>query len=88
MGLAIRPPGDDLIREIKALRREVNALNRVPSGLNSIGIQFLRPAVKAGTPSDADYTTPPPVGTVVVDTTGSKLWVRTATSTWKSVGIA
>ena len=38
---------------------------------------------KAGTPTDADFTTAPPVGSMVVDTTANKLWVRTAAATWK-----
>lgn len=41
---------------------------------------------KAGTPTDADFTTTPPVGTIVVDTTG-KIWARTAAATWKGVTV-
>jgi hypothetical protein len=44
--------------------------------------------VKAGTPSDADWAVAPPVGTLVVDTTGNKIWARTAAATWKGVAIA
>lgn len=44
--------------------------------------------VKAGTPSDADWAVAPPVGTLVVDTSASKLWARTAAATWKGVVIA
>lgn len=44
--------------------------------------------VKAGTPTDADWLTTPPVGTIVVDTTGNKIWVRTAAATWKGVVVA
>lgn len=38
---------------------------------------------KAGIPSDADYSTPPVVGTLVIDTTNDRLYVKTAASTWK-----
>jgi len=43
---------------------------------------------KAGTPSDADFTTAPPTGTIVVDTTANKIWVRTGAATWKGVVVA
>jgi hypothetical protein len=43
--------------------------------------------VKAGTPADADWHNAPPSGTLVVDTTGSKLWVRVG-ATWKSTALA
>lgn len=43
---------------------------------------------KAGTPTDADWAVAPPVGTLVLDTTGSKLWVRTAAATWKAATLA
>jgi hypothetical protein len=43
--------------------------------------------VKAGTPTDADFTTPTN-GILVVDTTGNKIWARTAAATWKGVAIA
>jgi hypothetical protein len=41
---------------------------------------------KAGTPSDADFSTPAS-GMIAVDTTASKIWVRVG-STWKSVAVA
>lgn len=40
--------------------------------------------VKAGTPTDADFQASPPDGTLVVDTSASKLWVRVG-GAWKSV---
>jgi len=43
--------------------------------------------VKAGTPVDTDWSTAPPSGTIVGDSTGSKLWIRLG-STWKSVTVA
>lgn len=46
--------------------------------------------IKAGIPSDADYTTAtmPPIGTIVYDTVNSKIWVRHAAGTWKGVVVA
>ena len=44
--------------------------------------------VKAGAPVDADWAVAPPIGTIVLDTTGNKLWVRTAAATWKGATIA
>lgn len=43
--------------------------------------------VKAGAPVDADWAVAPPDGTIVADSTGSKLWVRVA-GAWKGVAIA
>ncbi len=43
--------------------------------------------VKAGTPSDADFASAPPSGTVVIDTTADKIWVRVG-STWKFITVA
>jgi hypothetical protein len=43
--------------------------------------------VKAGTPVDADWTAAPPDGTLVADSTGSKLWVRVG-GVWKGVVVA
>ena len=40
--------------------------------------------VKAGTFTDADFRATPSSGTMAVDTTASKLWIRFG-STWKSV---
>lgn len=39
--------------------------------------------LKAGAPTDADFWTPPPIGTGVTDTTNNKYWKRTASATWK-----
>lgn len=38
---------------------------------------------KAGIPTDADFRTTPDNGTMVVDTTNSRLYVRVAAATWK-----
>lgn len=43
--------------------------------------------VKAGTPVDADWAAAPPSGTIVVDSTANKLWVRVGT-VWKGVVLA
>jgi hypothetical protein len=43
--------------------------------------------VKAGTPSDADFPAAPPDGTIVPDSSGSKIWVRLG-GTWKGVAVA
>lgn len=43
--------------------------------------------IKAGTPSDADFDSAPPSGTIVIDTTASKIWVRVG-STWKYIAVA
>lgn len=43
--------------------------------------------VKAGAPVDADWAAAPPDGTIVVDSTGSKIWARVG-GAWKSVAIA
>ena len=88
MSRTVHSPDDELLRTIRDLQRRVEVLERMPSGRNSIGIDQLRPAVKAGVPSDADYTTAPPVGSVVIDTTNSRIYVRTAVATWKMVAVA
>ena len=82
------PPDESLVRLIADLERRVRTLERLPSGLNSIGVQHLQPWTKAGAPSDADFVAPPQIGTVVYDTSGSKLWVRHAPGSWKSVAVA
>ncbi len=43
--------------------------------------------VKAGTPTDADFLTVPPDGTIVVDTSASKIWTRVG-GVWKGVAVA
>ncbi len=85
MGQYVRPVEETLQRKIADLERRIAALERVPSGRNSIGIEFIRPAVKAGTPSDADYTaeTMPPIGSDVTDTSANRIWRRTAVGTWR-----
>jgi Collagen triple helix repeat (20 copies) len=43
--------------------------------------------VKAGAPVDADWAVAPPDGTIVADSTGSRLWVRVG-GVWKGVAVA
>lgn len=43
--------------------------------------------VKAGTPTDGDWAANPPDGTIVGDSTGSKIWIRLG-GTWKSIAVA
>jgi hypothetical protein len=38
---------------------------------------------KAGAPSDADFAQDPPIGILVLDTTNSRLYIKTAEDTWK-----
>lgn len=80
----------NVIGEVGTLRDQVNRLQRAPTGQNSIGGLYLLPGKKAGIPSDADYPSSalPPIGTMVYDTTNSKIWVRHAAGTWKGVVVA
>lgn len=43
---------------------------------------------KAGVISDADFTVVPPIGTIGIDTTNLRIYVKTAAATWKSVVVA
>jgi hypothetical protein len=47
----------------------------------------LATAQKAGTPADSDFSSAPPNGTLIVDSTGSKIWARVG-GAWKGVAIA
>lgn len=88
MGEAARPAESEFIARIRALERRVEALERVPSGRQSIGILHLRPSVKAGTPADGDFpNNTPPIGAVVIDTSANRIWVRTAAATWRWVAL-
>lgn len=84
MTVAFRSPDADLVRRIAKLETDLANLNRVPSGATSIGIGFVRPPTKAGTPADSDYQTAPAVGTMVYDTTGSTAWFRAGTNDWRA----
>lgn len=86
----IPDPNAALTATIRDLQARVNRLERGPNGPNSLGLSNILPAKKAGTPSDADYTsaTLPPIGSIVYDTTGSKIWVRQAIGIWRGVVVA
>lgn len=83
MAEAARDPNREWLERIRRLEREVAILRRMPSGRGSIGIDLLKPAVKTGIPSDADYDTAPPIGTRVLDTTNNRLYVRMGPATWR-----
>lgn len=85
MTVPIRPQDDELARSLKKPANDVYSLQRAQ------GSGRPRPVrVKAGIPSDADYTTltMPPIGTIVYDTTNSKIWVRHAAGTWKGIVVS
>lgn len=65
-----------------------NGVAQLKSDHNFQAIDGVATKTKAGTPTDADFTTTPPTGTIVVDTTANKIWVRTAAATWKGVTVA
>lgn len=56
-------------------------------GVGNFTVKGVATLAKAGVPSDADWSSAPPVGTLVVDTTNSRIYARTAAATWKQVGI-
>lgn len=85
MTVPIRPVETEQTRVVNALKQQSYSQQR------ATGSGRPRPnRVKAGPPSDADYTTltMPPIGTIVYDTTNSKIWVRHAAGTWKGVVVA
>ncbi len=58
------------------------AANQLKSDDTIIGADGVATKTKAGTPTDGDFVTTPPDGTIVVDTTANKIWVRVG-GTWK-----
>jgi hypothetical protein len=57
------------------------------------GLHGIATFANAGAPTDATFTAflaglVPPIGTIVYDSTNSKLWVRTGTNVYKGVAIA
>lgn len=85
MTIPIRPVEDERERAVKALQQAQYAQTR------ATGSGRPRPIpIKAGIPSDGDYTaaTMPPIGTIVYDTTNSKIWVRHAAGTWKGIVVS
>lgn len=68
-------------------RRTVETERKVYSGATGIlGYSHMKTAV--GTPADADYDLPPPLGWYVIDSTGLKVWYRVAAGVWRGVAIA
>jgi hypothetical protein len=64
----------------------------VLSGTRADGLVYstlrgLATRVKAGAPVDADWAVAPPDGTIVGDSTNSKVWIRLS-GTWKGVVVA
>jgi hypothetical protein len=85
MTIPIRPVDDEIMSTIKRTASTQYSQQR------ATGSGRPRPIpTKAGIPSDADYSaaTMPPIGTIVYDTTNSKIWVRHAAGTWKGVVVA
>lgn len=60
------------------------AAGRLQSDYHLRAVQGIGTFTKAGAISDADWTTAPPVGTIAIDTTNFKVYIRTAAATWKS----
>lgn len=83
--LAWTTAGDPLTVDTNLYRSAANVLKTDDTLHAVLGVATM---VKAGTPTDADWAVAPPVGTLVVDTTGNKIWTRTAAATWKSVAVA
>jgi hypothetical protein len=50
--------------------------------LERAGVRATRVRTKAGVPSDADFTVAPPNGTMMLDTTNHRLYVRSG-GTWR-----
>ena len=78
----------DLIAEIRALRAEVDRLNRSPSGRFAVQIA----SAKSGVPSDLDYAalgsrdSTPPVGWLVTNSAAKVLYVKTTATTRSTDG--
>jgi hypothetical protein len=65
-----------------------NGVGQLKTDTQLQALKGITTMVKAGTPVDGDFATTPPVGTIVVDTTANKIWVRTGAATWKGVVVA
>ncbi len=64
-----------------------SAANVLKTDDQFIAVDGVATKTKAGTPTDGDFATTPPDGTIVVDSTASKIWVRVG-GTWKGVVVA
>jgi hypothetical protein len=63
------------------------AANQLKTDDNLQAVDGVATKYKAGTPVDGDFASTPPDGTLVVDSTGNKIWARVG-GTWKGVVIA
>lgn len=63
-----------------------NAASTIKTDGNIVTVGAVGTKVKAGTPADADVTTPVD-GMIVADSTGNKIWVRLG-GVWKGVAVA
>lgn len=77
--------GADAIGDDRLYR---SAIGRIQTDNHFRASQGLSTLTKAGTISDADFTNTPPIGTIAIDTTNLKIYVRTASATWKTVTVA
>lgn len=75
-------PGGSTARDTTLYR---NAANRLKTDdlvdATGMGIATF---TKAGAISDSDWAVAPPVGTIAIDTTNFKVYIRTGSATWKS----
>lgn len=65
MGETVKPYGEGLIREVADLRRDVDRLQRMPTGLKSIGPQFLGPVPACRVRATAVQTVPTATATAL-----------------------
>ena len=63
------------------------AANQLKTDDTFVGADGVATKTKAGIPADGDFATAPPDGTLAVDTTNNKIYVRIG-GAWKSVGVA
>lgn len=82
IGLEVTDGGASVV-QIGCLSPAVAATDYAAAVLPVYGLSGVAARVKAGTPTDADWTLPPPLGTIVVDTSGLKIWVRTGVNVWR-----
>ncbi|HLJ67748.1 MAG TPA: hypothetical protein VKX16_10360 [Chloroflexota bacterium] len=92
-GLAMNFPAGHALSFIDCQAAGVSVFSVNEDGLvkatSSVASHFggIATAVKAGTPADSDFTSAPPNGTIIVDSSGNKIWARVG-GAWKGVAIA
>ena len=98
MGVAYTPPSRDFMRELQLLRRDVEALKRMPSGAASIATTFLAPVPAGRLYRDAAQSIPTTTPTAIEytqeyfdswgmhDTTGNRWRVVAPISGWYMCG--